>query len=123
KVKEAYHLPFVRCANVNLEQKVERVAILGGSGEKYYKKALEKEADIYITGDISYHGAQDMIRDGLPFIDPGQHLSQSISFEPSERIIAAYSYRKLPKEDTFVFITRNGNIKQTKISDFAPKRS
>src|SRR5699024_5656810 len=27
------------------------------------------------------------------------------------------------KEDTFVFITRNGNIKQTKISDFAPKRS
>ena len=55
--------------------------------------------------------------------DSGQHLSQSISFEPSERIIAAYSYRKLPKEDTFVFITRNGNIKQTKISDFAPKRS
>ncbi|HIZ71467.1 MAG TPA: DNA topoisomerase IV subunit A, partial [Candidatus Atopostipes pullistercoris] len=34
--------------------------------------------------------------------DSGQHLSQSISFEPSERIIAAYSYRKLPKEDTFV---------------------
>src|SRR5699024_5107448 len=30
---------------------------------------------------------------------------------------------KLPKEDTFVLITRNGNIKQTKISDFAPKRS
>ena len=55
--------------------------------------------------------------------DSGQHLSQSISFEPSERIIAAFSYRKLPKEDTFVFITRNGNIKQTKISDFAPKRS
>ncbi|SHE79789.1 topoisomerase-4 subunit A [Atopostipes suicloacalis DSM 15692] len=55
--------------------------------------------------------------------DPGQHLSQSISFEPSERIVVAYSYRKLPKEDTFVLITRNGNIKQTKISDFAPKRS
>ena len=80
KVKEAYHLPFVRCANVNLEQKVERVAILGGSGEKYYKKALEKEADIYITGDISYHGAQDMIRDGLPFIDPS-HFIENIFVE------------------------------------------
>ena len=55
--------------------------------------------------------------------DPGQHLSQSISFEPTERIVAAYSYRKLPKEDTFVLMTKNGNIKQTKISDFAPKRS
>src|SRR5699024_3624051 len=74
KVKEVFHLPFVRCANVDLEQKVERIAILGGSGEKYYKKALEKEADLYITGDISYHGAQDMIRDGLPFIYPGHFI-------------------------------------------------
>lgn len=55
--------------------------------------------------------------------DPGQHLSQSISFEPSERIVAAYSYQQLPKEDTFVLITRNGYIKQTKISDFAMKRN
>lgn len=55
--------------------------------------------------------------------DAGQHLSQSISFEPNERIIAAYSYEKLPDEDTFVFITRNGFIKQTKVSDFAHKRN
>lgn len=55
--------------------------------------------------------------------DAGQHLSQSISFEPSERIIAAYSYEQLPDEDTFVFITRNGFIKQTKVSDFAHKRN
>jgi len=55
--------------------------------------------------------------------DAGQHLSQNISFEPSERIIAAYSYEQLPDEDTFVFITRNGFIKQTKVSDFAHKRN
>ncbi|HLR92745.1 MAG TPA: DNA topoisomerase (ATP-hydrolyzing), partial [Atopostipes sp.] len=55
--------------------------------------------------------------------DAGQHLSQSISFEPNERIVAAFSYRQLPKEDHFVLITRNGHIKQTKISDFAHKRN
>src|SRR5699024_10812963 len=85
KVKEAYHLPFVRCANVNLEQKVERVAILGGSGEKYYKKALEKEADIYITGDISYHGAQDMMRDVLPFIAHGNFIENILVEKMNEK--------------------------------------
>lgn len=74
RVKEVYDVPKVRYANVDLETKVRKIAIVGGSGEKYYKQALEKEADLYITGDISYHGAQDMIRDGLPFIDPGHFI-------------------------------------------------
>lgn len=80
RVKEAYHVPFVRYANMDLRKKVKKIAIIGGSGEKYYKKALEKEVDLFITGDVSYHGAQDMIRDGLPFIDPG-HFIENIFVE------------------------------------------
>lgn len=52
----------------------ERIAIFGGSGEKYYKDALNKGATLFITGDISYHGAQDMLRDGLSFIDAGHYM-------------------------------------------------
>ncbi len=33
--------------------------------------ALAKGADVYITGDIYYHTAQDMLSDGLLALDPG----------------------------------------------------
>lgn len=80
KVKDAFNLPHVRTANTAVDQAIQRVAIVGGSGENYYKQALNKKADLYITGDISYHGAQDMIRDGLPFIDAG-HFIENIFTE------------------------------------------
>lgn len=74
KVKKAFSLTDVRVANIDLSKKVNKVAILGGSGEKYFQQALAKGAEIFITGDISYHGAQDMIREGLPFIDVGHFV-------------------------------------------------
>lgn len=74
QVKKAYAIPYVRTANIDLSKKVQRIAILGGSGEKYYQQALAQGADLYITGDIGYHGAQDMIREDLPFIDAGHYI-------------------------------------------------
>lgn len=84
-VKETFQLPSVRHANMEIEKKMKRVAILGGSGEKYFSKALEKDADIFITGDISYHGAQDMIREGLPFIDAGHFIENIFVKEMTEK--------------------------------------
>lgn len=55
--------------------------------------------------------------------DAGQHLSQSISFEPNEKVIAVYGYNQLPKDKKFVFMTRKGYIKQTVVSDFKHKRN
>lgn len=80
KVKDVFKLSHVRTANISMDQTIKRVAIVGGSGEDYYKQALNKKADLYITGDISYHGAQDMIREGLPFIDAG-HFIENIFTE------------------------------------------
>lgn len=53
---------------------VERVAVLGGSGAKFYPFALKAQADIYVTGDVSYHTAHDMYESGLAVIDPGHHF-------------------------------------------------
>lgn len=55
--------------------------------------------------------------------DAGKHLSQNISFEPNEKIIAAYGYEKLPDDEKFVFMTREGRIKQSVVSDFTHKRN
>ena len=58
----------------DLERMVEKVAICGGSGQSLYKEALAKGAQVYITGDIYYHTAQDMLSEGLLALDPGHHI-------------------------------------------------
>ena len=55
--------------------------------------------------------------------DAGQHLSQTLNFEADEQIISVFNYRKLPDNEKFVFMTRNGYIKQTVVSDFVQKRN
>jgi len=55
--------------------------------------------------------------------DAGKHLSQNISFEPNEKIIAAFGYQELPEDEKFVFVTRNGRIKQSLVVDFKQKRN
>lgn len=55
--------------------------------------------------------------------DPGRHLSQNISFEPDEQIVACFDSRDLPDNESFVFVTKAGYIKQTLASDFEAKRN
>lgn len=98
RVKDAYSIPTVRTANIDLNQKVQRIAILGGSGEKYYKQALAQGADLYITGDISYHSAQDMIREGLPFIDPGHFIENIFVKKMTEKLNTWKEIEKWPIE-------------------------
>lgn len=90
KVKNVFNLSHVRIGNTEVDQMIQRVAIVGGSGEGYYKQALNKQADLYITGDISYHGAQDMIRDGLSFIDAG-HFIENIFTEKMTAILKKWN--------------------------------
>ncbi|MGT2756535.1 Nif3-like dinuclear metal center hexameric protein [Streptococcus ovuberis] len=75
KVKETFQLDSVRLVSYNrANPPISRVAICGGSGQSFYKDALKKGADVYITGDIYYHTAQEMLTDGLLAIDPGHHI-------------------------------------------------
>ena len=86
QVKEKLNIPHLRYANGDLKTEINKVAILGGSGEKYYGKALAQGADLYVTGDISYHGAQDMIRDGLLFIDAGHFIENIFVAKMTEKL-------------------------------------
>ena len=77
KVKETFGLDALRLVvydQADLDRVIERVAICGGSGQSFYKDALAKGAEVYITGDIYYHTAQDMLSDGLLALDPGHHI-------------------------------------------------
>lgn len=76
KVKQTFSLEGLRLVTEDEEKEIQRVAICGGSGEKFYKDALGKGADVYITGDVYYHTAHDMEAEGLTVIDPGHHIEE-----------------------------------------------
>ena len=43
-------------------------------GKNFIPHALVSKADVYITGDIYYHTAEDMQSAGLAAIDPGHYI-------------------------------------------------
>jgi len=76
-VKEVFGLDSLRMVyykESDLRKTISKVAICGGSGQSFYPDALAKGADVYITGDIYYHTAQDMLSDGLLALDPGHYI-------------------------------------------------
>lgn len=74
-VKEKLNVPGLRITG-DLSKDISKVAILGGSGEKYIHTAKQMGADVYITGDMTFHTAQDAWQMGLSIIDPGHHVEK-----------------------------------------------
>ncbi|WP_135547650.1 Nif3-like dinuclear metal center hexameric protein [Paenibacillus cymbidii] len=75
QVKTAFGVPFVRTVG-DPQRKVVKVAVLGGSGGRFWKSAQFAGADVYITGDIDYHTAHDALAAGLLLIDPGHNAEK-----------------------------------------------
>ncbi|MDN6639552.1 MAG: DNA topoisomerase IV subunit A [Tetragenococcus sp.] len=60
----------------------------------------------------------------LKWKDTGEHLSQNLlNFMSDEVILAVYSYSEMDPGKNFVFMTKNGMIKQTRMDEFAPWRT
>ncbi|WP_339250592.1 Nif3-like dinuclear metal center hexameric protein [Sporosarcina sp. FSL W8-0480] len=74
-VKEAFDVPAVRVVG-NSQKQIRKVAVLGGSGSKYIKAAKRKGADVFVTGDMDFHSAQDAESIDLAIVDPGHHVEK-----------------------------------------------
>ncbi|APX72791.1 Nif3-like dinuclear metal center hexameric protein [Companilactobacillus allii] len=74
KVRDTYNLPNLRYVKSQFGQQVKKVAIIGGDAGKFYPEVKEVGADTFITGDVYYHTAHDMMASGLNVIDPGHHI-------------------------------------------------
>lgn len=48
---------------------IERVALCGGSATEFLACAKACGADVYVTGDMKYHDAQQAVEMGLPMVD------------------------------------------------------
>ena len=72
-VKRAFGVEGVRVVG-DSDQRIEKVAVLGGDGNKYVSTAHFKGADAYVTGDLYFHVAHDAMALGLAVVDPGHHV-------------------------------------------------
>ena len=79
-VEEAFHLGAVKVFG-NLEHKISRIAICPGSGKSVIQAALDKKADVLITGDIGHHEGIDAVEQGLAIIDGGHYGIEHIFIE------------------------------------------
>lgn len=74
-VKERLDVPALRVVG-NKDEIVRKVAVLGGDGNKYIQQAKRSGADVYVTGDMYFHVAQDALAIGLSIVDPGHHVEK-----------------------------------------------
>lgn len=95
-VKERYDVDHLRFIG-DQAQAITKVAVLGGSGEKFIQHAIHAGADAYVTGDITFHPAQDAALEGLAIVDPGHYIEKIMKQATKDYIQAEF-----PKTKVFV---------------------
>ncbi|MEG0260108.1 MAG: Nif3-like dinuclear metal center hexameric protein [Lysinibacillus sp.] len=73
--KQQLDVPCVRVVG-DLDSTVKKVALVGGDGNKYIYAAKRAGADVFLTGDMYFHTAQDAQAMGLQIVDPGHHVEK-----------------------------------------------
>ncbi len=74
-VKKTFSISVLRYGG-DINQKVRKIAVCGGSGGSLINKAAFAGADVLLTGDIKYHEAQEAMALGLKFIDAGHFATE-----------------------------------------------
>lgn len=62
----------------DLDDNVNKIAIVTGAGADMVKKAYKLGCDVLITGDMKYHDAQDSIDIGMKVIDCGHFDTEKV---------------------------------------------
>ncbi|HHZ16065.1 MAG TPA: Nif3-like dinuclear metal center hexameric protein [Peptococcaceae bacterium] len=96
-VKDKLNIPMVRYCG-DLAQKVEKVAVCGGSGASLLNRAAFLGAHVYLTADIKYHEAQEAQALGLALVDGGHFGTEN----PIVAVLADYVKVELAKDQVRV---------------------
>ncbi|MBD2449843.1 Nif3-like dinuclear metal center hexameric protein [Nostoc sp. FACHB-152] len=61
---------------VDLQQKISRVAVLGGSGASFISSVVKTGAQVYLTSDCKFHQFQESRDRGLILVDAGHYATE-----------------------------------------------
>lgn len=78
KIKKSLNINNLRV--VKGKDKVNKIAIINGSGQEFIGKAVALGADCIITGDTTYHFASDYKEMEISILDVGHFASEQITF-------------------------------------------
>ena len=78
KIKKSLNINNLRV--VKGKDKVNKIAIINGSGQDFIGKAVALGADCIITGDTTYHFASDYKEMEISILDVGHFASEQITF-------------------------------------------
>ena len=78
KIKKLLNINNLRV--VKGKDKVNKIAIINGSGQDFIGKAVALGADCIITGDTTYHFASDYKEMEISILDVGHFASEQITF-------------------------------------------
>lgn len=90
KVKCVFSLDSVKVFG-NLDSMIRRIAICPGSGKSVIQTALDKGADVLITGDIGHHEGIDAAAQGMAVIDAGHYGIEHIFMEDVQQYLLQYT--------------------------------
>lgn len=62
--------------SADLQQPIQRVAVLGGSGASYISKVVKTGAEAYLTADCKFHQFQESRDQNLVLIDAGHYATE-----------------------------------------------
>ena len=76
----------------DMNRRIRTLAVSPGSGKSAIKPAIQKGADVLVTGDIGHHDGIDAVEQGLAVIDAGHYGTEYIFIDDMKRFFA----EKLP---------------------------
>ncbi|SFH84529.1 Nif3-like dinuclear metal center hexameric protein [Halpernia frigidisoli] len=97
-IKEKFNLKVIKHSE-NLNQKIKKVGVLGGSGASGITAAMRNNCDAYLTGDLKYHDFF-AVEDKMLLCDIGH-------FE-SEQYIVGQLFEKLSQKFTTFAVLKSG---------------
>lgn len=85
-IKSHLHAERLTIIEKVIKNNYQRIAIVGGSSFESIDIALSKEADVFITGDITYHKGHDAYEKDILTIDAGHYIERIFSPKMKEVI-------------------------------------
>lgn len=72
----------------DLEQRIKKIALCGGSGCGYLANAQQMGADLYLTGDVKFHDYQKAEELGIALVDGGHFATEKFILEKMQAFLA-----------------------------------
>lgn len=66
----------IHSPHANLDEDIQRVAVLGGSGASYISAVVKTGAQVYLTSDCKFHQFQESRDKNLTIVDAGHYATE-----------------------------------------------